>query len=129
MAAVGDKVLYVPHICHAKDKIHDGTYSWALAWKDEETGNVGDPMTSHEIKARLGYINRLGRMKPPIAKHHHLIHLGPQVTWPAVISAVHDDGTCDLEISHPHGGVTLSYAGLQEDKAGKIPHTWHVKGA
>jgi hypothetical protein len=47
--------------------------------------------------------------------------------WSAVVTAVHEDGSADLDIHYPDGGITFHYADRRHDPQ-KAPGTWHRDG-
>lgn len=127
MATKGDEVLYVPSEAHALDKGGNLPYAWSHAWQDERTGEVGEILTDEEVGQQIKYVKRMGQNGSN--KRKHLVAIAPQVTWPAVVTAVNADGTCDLDIEYCLEGVTHSYKAIAEDATGKTPHTFHAKQA
>jgi hypothetical protein len=128
--AVGDTVLYVPHLCHKYDRDHLLNYAWVFKGQSNDRKGEMRELTHNEVETILGAVG------PGVKRHDRggermdLQPIRPFKMWEGKVTAVNADGTLDLDIQH--GGKpyqTLHYHNLHED-AGKIkPHTWHRKGA
>ncbi len=117
---VGDKVQYVPHVCHALSRAIDGSYPWAIGRRGrpkmvrqgrniapaEEPGEV-EELVDKDLHDYLAEIRRSPQQQN---MRGALVMLRPLKTWNAVVRAVNDDGTVDLDITDgTHSGVTLHY--------------------
>lgn len=115
---VGQEVRYVPH---------------RERWNEDD--HRGNP-THHFHHAVSG--------EPVNVKHHEGVirHVpgGPLVTkvgnipvvagahkyaWKAVVEAAHPDGTCDLAVHSPRGGITYQDRRVPFS-AQQDPHSWHL---
>ena len=125
MLAVGDKVRYVPEICHAFEKGADG-YPWAigkLEWQSKGDGTrervpveVTDPK---QLDALMASARRS-------ANRIQAVPMRPIRSWPAVVRAVSEDGkVANLDVTSPRGGVTLHYDTIPVVTPGGdlVPHT------
>ncbi len=129
---VGDEVLYIPDICHAKNRDISGVFAWSFGWRDERTGVVGPVLTDDDVADKIKYMYRKGPKRanlPGENKAQNLVPLAPKVKWPALVTAVNSDGTCNLDIDHCLQGVTLHYERIAQDRAGNTPNTWQTEGA
>ena len=150
----GDKVNYIPHICHAKQrypKDHptmSGEFSWVFGWKTgnrrQVPGNRQRPgtieaevveLTHHEAELKIRHIRKQApeRMAQEAAK---LVFIRPNGAWNATVrAAAGEDGkplvdkegkpVVHLDIADPTTGVTLHYDNVPVDDA-KTPHTCHA---
>lgn len=123
---VGDRVWYVPHLCHAFDMDTLGDYPWVLGREAPGRGNGAKEvkeLTNKEVTAAMSSSRGSG-----VSSRSKLTPLRPRVLWSAVIAAVNEDGTADLDIQYHLPGVTHQYAGVPyADKSKNLPHTWHPK--
>lgn len=124
MPNVGDKVLYVPSVSHAFEKLPDGTYPWLFS---EATNNPKEPQKDIPAPKTQTVMDKYRNR--PGGPRRVMTPKCPQTSWPAEIVAVREDGTVDLKIEHPFRGVTLNYTRIKEDPSGKEGHTWRTGAA
>lgn len=106
---VGQAVVYVP----------DAAY-----WLDKDK-NSEPCFTLLHRKTRKPYLPSVrGRKRPTPAAQ--LQPGAPTFCWKAVVTAVHSDGTADLEIYHPFGTHRLFHSRVRCD-AEKAWNTWHFR--
>lgn len=136
MTKVGDKVLYVPHVDHATNKVGvagvSPEYPWVFGqrvrYPDPQTGEQREhvkEITDTEVEKLLGIFARMN--DPKTERDRTLVLIRPKAPWPATVSAVHDDGTVTLDVASNQGGVTLHYRVMHD--AAKGPHTYHHEKA
>lgn len=82
----GQTVLYTPDTCYGLDVDAKGNPLFALHHPDKD-----QPFQWPRLRLGQPYRGK----KPRIGK--------PLASWPAIVRAVHADGSADLEISHPRG--------------------------
>lgn len=149
--SAGDKVWYVPDLCHQLDTDHQGNMLFKFRHaSDGRAGKHG--FLKGQPVANFGVLGR-GRLR----KHGsgsglyrtgggHLVEVdGPGQPWPAIVREVFADGSVALDIAHPYGGsllvghdafqkgtfITLHYplpgaqTGLPYSQTG-APHSWHL---
>ena len=120
MAAVGDKVLYIPSIAHCYDRDLQGNFAWQFSRQ-----NRGNGRDSVELldDAEVGRILNQAQSQKNFQLKASLTPVQPKARWQAVIRNI--IGTvADLDVTHVCGGVTLHYDGVPYDVAGTKPHTW-----
>ncbi len=114
---VGIKVWYVPDGAYKYQRMPDGRYCWqfkAPKGKDEE------PLDDNDVYNVL----KQAVANPRQGAHNKLTPLGPQVRWPATVTAVEGDWAV-LDVPNPcQPGVSLSMT-VPEDPKGEKPNTWH----
>src|SRR5437016_5329503 len=125
MPTIGDSVQYVPAEDHALDRDSNGNYPWVLGWKDLR-GNTEELTDSKRIDEVIAHIRRHNDAE---AERKKLIFIRPARTWPAVVRAVNDNGTVDLDIQGNTSGVTLHYSGVPYLKNPSTfkPHTCYSR--
>ncbi len=111
MASIGDKVSYVPDLCHADDLDAQGNYCYNWVKKVKIGKDVQEiPATKADVSRRDP---RAGLVYPTT----------PTKMWPATITALSEDGlTASLDIQHPHGHK-LGYTGRKFSEI-PTPGTW-----
>jgi hypothetical protein len=115
---VGDRVLYSPcEDTHHLDRDSSGDLLWHHVHGDGP--RKGQAL---ELKGTLT-CDEGGTLRT--AAGHKVIPHCCRHYWPAVVEAVHEDGTCDLTIRHPNGCATLYYPRVKQD-ADRAPHTFHL---
>jgi hypothetical protein len=129
MYSVGDVVTYAPHECHALDRDAQGDYPWVMLYDRRLVSNDerGNPIwEQEELKGeRVDQVLDMIRRHPNPKEERKKLHLvRPQKMRRAVVAAVNDDGTCNLDVDSHNGGVTLHYQNVKLDRE-KRPHTCH----
>lgn len=121
MADKGEKVLYSPDDCHVLDRDRAGAYLFRFVYAD-------GPKRDQEVPNALIGTARRGASGQPLringGSGFAIRPVGPRYFWAAVVEARHGNDTADLTVTHPSGGIVLSYAGVKHS-AKKEPHTWH----
>lgn len=120
---VGDKVLYVPHACHAfhQDRL-TSAWPWVVgkrAWvpKTDSRGKPvfkdGMPQTHAVVQEMTDEdLNSLSlkRTENPVAFSEEfklVVPVRPKELWPATVTGVNENGTVNLDVESNVGGVTL----------------------
>jgi hypothetical protein len=126
--AVGDKVWYVPAWCHHLDRSPKGVRVWEFRHtQDSKNFRKGDPVDWGTVGA-ASILNRHPATGQLVTLNGYIVEPGePFEDWPAVVTAVHPDGSADLEITHPFGGITMEYPKRKHDTEGDFD-TFHVEG-
>ena len=118
---VGDKVMYVPDICHAlianiadhRDKgVVKGEYPWVI---EDSDGNEIPPSEMRELVKRM-------RNRKRTPDQMGLKFVKPKTMWPAVVAVMLPDGKVSLDVDHPNSAVTL-HVTVEVDATGIKPHT------
>ena len=133
---VGDRVWYVPHMCHAFNCNLNNEYPWVVGIKQnphyEENRDTGEKeLTEDIVEVEEGQLHRavlplVHRHPTPREERKRLVPLHPKNPWRAVVCRVHENGTVDLDIESNVGAgmVTLQYNRIPVvDRAGIEPHT------
>jgi hypothetical protein len=126
----GDKVFYVPHLCHAHEKDARGVRPWAIGVTVTHTkvtkGKVHILESVHELEGLdlERYLEAIRKSPIPGEELKKISYLRPQRLLEAVIDEVNPDGTCDLKVRSNVPGVTLLYRGLSFDPDGQTPHSF-----
>ena len=131
---VGDAVLYTPHLCHCRDTDHRGDHVFHFQ-------HVTDgPMRHGKLSAKGGErvldMGRLGALNHEdgatwnretgcwhTVGGHVIKPDAPKFAWKAQVTAVGEDGRCDLRIENPRGGSWLDYPGVPYSQGGAL-HSW-----
>jgi len=117
---VGDKVKYVPHSIHAHQMNKDG-FPFVFGWKE---GKNVKQLTQDEALLKLKHIK-----KQPAShaanERAKLVPLHCHKPWDAVVTAVNEDGSLNLDISDPTTGATLHYPGVKIDPTARAMHSCH----
>jgi hypothetical protein len=150
MAKIGDKVFYVPHICHGTPE----TDTWVVGIKrikhsrklDAASQQVTNPPQSHHIPGipqppitpklieeieelhgdKLDQHLEILRSHPNAEEERKkLVYIRPNVRWNAVITQVHGDASVDLDIESNVSGMTLHYSKIIRDPTKNTPHSYH----
>lgn len=126
MLVTGDKVRYVPEVCHAFEKDGAGNYPWAigkLEWQSKGDGTreqVPVEITDgKQLDTFMASARRSGNRNKPVP-------MRPVATWPAIVRKVSEDGkTAHIDVTSPRGGVTLHYDNVPVVAGGGTlaPHT------
>lgn len=137
----GDRIEYVPHVCHAFNCNGNNEYPWVIGQKQPPRAEQ-DPVTGeirtveHLVELDEGRLHRnvlpFVSQAPDAADHsRRLVPLRPVKPWPAVVRQVHDDGTLDLDIESNIGVgmVTLHYDRVPVEESGQMPHSCRKGGA
>ncbi len=112
---IGDEVLWVPNIDHARDPIPGG-----FAWEHE----ILDPrIDKWGVAKPEAVLNAIEIIKRDPNRRKELRASKPVAKYPAVVTAVEGDKV-SLDIKSPIGGVTLHYDNVAIDPSGK-PGTCH----
>jgi hypothetical protein len=116
---IGDKVLYLPHECHAFDKTPDNVCTWKFAKEDFDFRNKRNTQMSVSNEEAAAIVQQ--------GANHRLIKIAPAIGWPAIVTKVNEDGSCDLEIHQicRLSNSILDYRNVKEDISCKQGHTWH----
>lgn len=117
---VGDKVRYVPHICHAHNCDANGNYPWVFGWQEHPKKEI-EELKGARVRQVMGMIRRMAN---PSVGRRKLTLIRPAQTWNAVVRAVNEDGTVNLDIQSNQGGVILHYNNVKAQKYDE-PHAHH----
>ncbi len=117
---VGEKVSYLPGEFHTLSQDRQGHYCFEWFWTQGKSS--GQELTDDDLqqaapkKLNNKYVwgNRLVGIKPGKPKHG----------WKATVMACHEDGSADLDIEDPRGGVMLSYFGVKHDETKTQLHSF-----
>lgn len=133
----GDTVLYTPDECHALDTDGRGGLLFEFAHHCPKEGSrtcrdgqrvftVADGETVSQALLALGFQRAPDGQLQTRNGDYPIRAVRPKAPWPAVVLAVHADGTADLDVAHPDG----SRRGCPRVPAGAPgeSHTWHPKG-
>lgn len=132
---VGDKVEYLPHVCHAFTPDSNNRYPWAIGLKQNphyvenpQTGEkeiVEDVVEIDEGRLHREVLPGIGHAPNPRDQKGLLVPLRPKTPWLAVVSRVHPDGALDLDVESNvgRGMVTLHYHRIPVDETGQTPHS------
>jgi hypothetical protein len=123
MIQVGDRVLYVPHECHALEANANGEYPWEMEYT--HPNGKKEILVGERIPQVIAAIKRF---PDPSEERKKLKFLYPCKTWSATVTAVHENGTVSLDVQSNNGGVTLQYDNIPLDEVQKNPHTCHKEG-
>ncbi len=122
--AVGTRVYYVPHECHAREKDAAGETPWIMGAKTQKVGRSGqvqEHVVPLEGKALDEHYTKPRNTRAP------LVPLRPRMLWVALVSRVASDGTVGLDIQAAQSGVTLHYDGIALDPM-RTSHTCYPVG-
>lgn len=131
-----DVVAYVPHLCHSLDRDAGGAHLFEHEHVADGPIRKGKPSYHQGETANLGSLGSLrhedGARRDPktgvvtTAGGHPVRATRPARAWKAIVLAVKEDGTLDLEIDHPHGHK-LEYCDVpySADQL-NAPHSWHL---
>lgn len=119
---VGDQVKYVPAMCYARDPNPGGGYPWDMGRKivrreNNQMVEVIEKVTGNELGKLVATAKRGGANK--------LVLIAPNCVWNAVVTAVNEDGTVNLDVQSNNGGVTLHEDNVKISDA-KEPDTCHA---
>ena len=131
---VGDVVEYLPHECHAFNCNTKNEYPYVVGMKSNPHYETNPTTGRQEVVEDIveideGYLHRsvlpqVRNAPNPKDQKSNLVPLRPQNPWSAVVRAVNDNGTLDLDIaSNVGGGITLHYNGVPVDKDRRMPHS------
>lgn len=109
---VGDKVNYVPDMCHA---LTSWPMPWAVGRKDRK-GKV-EELTGPELERAIVDLKR----KKTTLDKEGLVLLRPTTTWPAVITAI-NGSEVSIDVDQPFTPTTL-HVTVKVDDTGVCPHT------
>jgi hypothetical protein len=119
MAAKGDKVLYWPDLTHCLEIDSHGDYLWTFIFQNGP--REGQPASANEI-------NKARRQMPGMAlitdQSFQIVPTAPRFAWKATIDGLNEDGTADLTVEHPRGGIQLIYRSVPHSTSNRL-HTWH----
>lgn len=136
---VGDRVEYVPHLCHAFNCNGNNEYPWVIALRKnpryEKDAITGERMVVEDLEElEEGRLHRnvlAGIHQAPNINEAKalLVPMRPTKLWPAVVRGVSDDGTLDLDIESNigRGMNTLHYDRVPIDESGSTPHSCRRK--
>ncbi len=118
---LGDKVSYVPDLCHAFEQDATGVFTWKMGIKRESrkgrtTEFTVDPLTDEEVKV---FKNRKGDLS-------RLSFISPNLIWTGTVTGINDDGSVNLDLPGSNAAVTLHYSNVKVDPSGTVPHTCHA---
>jgi hypothetical protein len=111
--SVGDKVGYVPHTHHAmRCDVRTGDLPWVFGRKIMRRGlTAKDPMEEVTIELNgqqlEAFLFELKNSPNREQKRKELVFLRPTKLWNAVVTAVNDNGTVDLDVESNQAGFTL----------------------
>ena len=139
--SIGDRVWYVPDMCHAYNCNLNNEYPWTIGFRQnphyEENPDTGErELVEDVLELEEGHLHRV--VLPAVHRHPNpkeerikLVPLRPGKPWPAVVRKVNSDGTLDLDIDSNVGVgmVTLHYDRVPLDENKDTPHTCHRWGA
>jgi len=132
-AKAGDKVMYVPDKIHALRPDANGKYPWVLGKKVTVIKDRKKEIEIQEIgsegKGVNAFVTSIRRSPNPAKAMEQLVFLRPADPWPATVSAIHEDGSADLDVKSNQGGVTLHLPNVPADPAGTTPHSYHAATA
>lgn len=129
MVNVGDTVYYLPHEAHALQADRNGDYAWVMGRKIQRPTTGGRFVADVEElsgKDLRDYLELIRRHPDPERERANLVFLRPAKPWTAQVTAVHDDGSADLDIVSPNGGITLHYPGVPNDETQQKPHSFYT---
>lgn len=117
----GDRVLYVPHEDHHLDADRNGDPVWEF-----EHARDGPGRRKGDTARRLGRLSRDGGGTLLTEVGNHPVRpVRPLRPWGATVRAAHEDGTADLDVSHPNGCATLHYDRVPRGDPCR-PHSFHT---
>ncbi len=122
--SVGQKVKYVPSLDFAYNRDLQRNFPWTFAAQVRNfQGKLESrELTTDELKKFLkGQPNgtRLKEVVTPVK---------PRIHWDAVVMAVHEDGSADVDVQFHLPGVTQSLERVfQGTAAQNIPNTFYVE--
>ncbi len=122
----GDKVLYVPSECHLLSM--DAKGEFCFEWINDHSGHprAGQEETTERL-VKVGGVKKDNNGRFATKKGGMSLKPGkPRFGWPATIKTVNEDGSADLEIEDPRGGVTLEYPKVKCDPDGNSLHSFHA---
>ncbi len=125
---VGDKVLYVPHVCHALNQNPlTKDYPWVFgdragrprlpAYKRQDDGS--DPDKPYELEGKE--LQRFLTEVKGSDRRDRIVFIRPKELWPATVRAVNPDGTVNLDVTSNVGGFTLHYNNVKIDREPGTP--------
>ena len=119
---VGDKVLWVPSIDHAREEVPGKGFAWEYVIMTIVPGK-----TEKEAKAASTekIRNAMEVIKRDQSRKADLVATKPRLNYPATVEEVTGD-TVSLAIFNPCNNVTLQYANVKVDP-NKAPGTCHVE--
>lgn len=135
MPELGDKVLYVPHECHALERDAQGNPVWVIGRKVTRSSPGGGYTTDvEELRGKdLNDFVKSIRMHPnPQRGRSEMVLMHPRTTWIGIVRGVHEPepggeyGSLDLDISSGNG-ITLHYDGVPFDSTKQRPHSYHFQ--
>lgn len=127
---VGDTVCYTPDICHARDKDFRGDHVFHFVHVKD--GPIRNGRLSYKA-GDVADVGKVGEFAHRDQDTHHITTHGnhvikpaaPKFAWNATVTAVGENGKCDLRIDHPRGGCWLDYPGVPFSAEGTL-HSWHL---
>lgn len=123
---VGDEVLYVPGVEHAFKKVTGKPYPWAVGLRKRQQGRGGKAVETVEEMSERD-MDEYHRRKGMHAGEE-LTYLRPSVLWAAVVTAVHEDGSADLDVTYQLAGVILHQLRVGRDETRTKPNTFSAGG-
>ena len=121
---VGDKVLYLPHVNHALH-LHHGDLGWVIGRKHSTPTRNGMVEEVEELWGdRLTeFLGALKRSPNSSQERANMVFIRPNKPWPAVITAVNDDGTVNVDIDAGNGFTLHETVKLHKEGPPHTPHT------
>lgn len=132
---VGEQVEYFPHMCHGLNCNHSNEYPWVFGLKqnphyiiNNKTGQqemVEDVVEVDEGRLHRAVLPGIRNSPDPTEQSKKLVPLRPKRPWKAIVAAVNQDNTLDLEVESniAPGMITLAYRNVQVDDTGLTPHS------
>lgn len=122
---VGDAVKFIPGKEFALQRNQTGgphgpagSYPWVLG---RVKGADVLELTDKDAEKFLDFIRRAPDVKMALRQ---LALVRPKHSWPATVTAVHEDGTVDVDVQSNMGGVTMHLTNVPiGDVADPEPHT------
>lgn len=111
MPEIKDRVMYLPHSCHAKEKDTYGGYPWAIGRKRQKVvaGKLQHIVEELEGRDLDEFLKSVRSGPNPAEAAKNVVYLRPKSVWPALVRSVNEDGTVNLDIVGGNPGVTLHY--------------------
>ncbi len=134
---VGDKMHYIPHLCHSHQWHPDKGFPWVFGWKTGRKATNSNAeevieMTQGEAYKKFTAMKKMDKARQKI-EASRLVHLRPNCVWSGVVKKVTAEVgkiiTVDLDIKDDTTGATLHYSDVPIDHEGKTPHSCHFPEA
>ena len=131
---VGDKVEYVPHMCHAFNCNQNNEYPWVIGMKVnpqyKDNPHTGEKeLVEDVVELDEGRLHRTvlpGIFVEPESglTRKKLVPLRPVKPWLAIVRGLHGDALdLDIDSNVGSGMITLHYDRVPVDESGLAPHS------